>query len=441
MIKKVLPLAIATAMMSSFAHADVKLFGTINAEVGSVKTNKLESNPTGAYDKYGNSIPSGYTGAVQRYDAKSTSETITDSDLSNSGSANKLGFAISEKLGAGLEGFALMDWEFDTFESTSGTESANFKNREKYVGIKHSLGHIKFGRIQGIYKTSTLGYDKWVGTGLQARTNGGGMSGSEFGHAGYVDNVIELGFKVPAGVGDVRGTFQYIADQKENASALTLLNGSRNVISTTFDDINAQLAYAGASSLALAAPTFSSVSAVRTDGSMQAALQLGSKDFEFSVAGAQLKLKDAANGTELDKLTNWKVGGKYQLGGLYLALQYEKVKTGATMFGYPAAVKFTQGGVTYNPDPIEYLWAGLGYRMGNVEVYGWAGGIMDVKGMVKNPTDALKEDKREVLGYSLGAMYHFSKNMFAYAGYHKTDDKSNDFYDQEVFLGGLRLNF
>ena len=377
MIKKVLPLAIATAMMSSFAHADVKLFGTINAEVGSVKK-----------------------GTADRV-------TVTDSDLSDSGSANKLGLAISEKLGAGLEGFALMDWEFDTFESTSAAESANFKNREKYVGVKHTFGHVKLGRVQGIYKTSSLGNDKWVGTGLQARTNGAGMSSGVFGHGGYIDNIVELGFNVPAGpAGSVKATVQYVADE--------------TVVGTT-----------------------------RNDGSILGALQMGNKDFELTLAGAQQRNKDAT-GTELSKLTNWKVAGKYTLGGLYLALQYEKVKT-AQAFGIPAAgTPITVAGVATSSvtEPTELVWGGLGYRMGNVELFGWVGGVMKLKDIQDNGLKV--QDNGDILGYSVGAMYHFSKNMFAYAGYHKTDDKRTndhtgtalaDQYDNEMFLGGLRLNF
>lgn len=377
MMKKVLPLAIATAMMSSFAHADVKLFGTINAEVGSVKQ-----------------------GTADR-------ETITDSDLSNSGSANRLGLSISEKLGAGLEGFALIDWEYDTFESTSAAETANFKNREKYVGIKHTFGHLKLGRAQGIYKTSSLGYDKWVGTGLQARTNGAGMSSGVFGHSGYIDNIIEVGFNVPAGpAGNVKATVQYIADE-------TVVSGARN------------------------------------DGSILGALQMGNKDFELTLAGAQQRNKDAT-GKELSKLTNWKVAGKYTLGGLYLALQYEKVKT-AQSFGIPVAgTPITVGGVATGnvTEPTELVWGGLGYRMGNVELFGWVGGVMKLKDIENNGIKV--QDNGEILGYSVGAMYHFSKNMFAYAGYHKTDDKRTndhtgaalaDKFDNEMFLGGLRLNF
>ncbi len=377
MMKKVLPLAIATAMMSSFAHADVKLFGTINAEVGSVKK-----------------------GTADRV-------TVTDSDLSDSGSANKLGLAISEKLGAGLEGFALIDWEFDTFESTSAAESANFKNREKFVGVKHSFGHVKLGRVQGIYKTSSLGNDKWVGTGLQARTNGAGMSSGVFGHGGYIDNIIEVGFNVPAGpAGNVKGTVQYIADE-------TVVGTSRN------------------------------------DGSLLGALQMGNKDFELTLAAAQQRNKDAT-GKELSKLTNWKIAGKYTLGGLYLALQYEKVKT-AQSFGIPAAgTPITVGGVATGnvTEPTELVWGGLGYRMGNVELFGWVGGVMKLKDIQDNGLKV--QDNGDILGYSVGAMYHFSKNMFAYAGYHKTDDKRTndhtgtalaDSYDNEMFLGGLRLNF
>ncbi|MEY3220665.1 MAG: hypothetical protein RIT27_2022 [Pseudomonadota bacterium] len=383
MMKKVLPLAIATAMMSPFAaQADVKLSGTIQAEVGSVKDlNKVDAA------------------------GKQQSRTVTDSDLTGNGSPNKLKLDISEKLGAGLEGFASMDWEFDTFENASNGTNANFINREKYVGIKGAFGHVKFGRIQGIYKTSTLGYDKWDSTSLQALGTGAGMSSGAFGHGSFLDNVAEIGFNIPAGpAGSVKATVQYIGDQTPDATG------------------------------------------ARMDGSMLGALQLGSKDFEFSVVGAQQKNKDAS-GKELNKATNWKVAGKYQLGGLYFALQYEKVKT-AQAFGIPVAGTPITGTTTVT-DPTEFVWGGLGYRMGNVELFGWVGGVMKLKD-IENNGIKVTDNKGDIMGYSVGAMYHFSKNMFAYAGYHKTDDKRtadhtgaalNDKYDSEVFLGGLRLNF
>lgn len=386
MMKKVLPLAIAAAMMSSFAQADVKLSGTIQAEVGSVKdSTKVDAN-----------------GKQQR-------RTVTDSDLTGNGSPNRIKLDISEKLGAGLEGFASMDWEFDTFEKAQNdTSLANFINREKYVGIKHTFGHLKLGRIQSIYKTSTLGYDKWNSTSLQARGTGAGMSSGSFGHGGFLENVVELGGKFQAGpAGEVKATFQYLADQTPDAAG------------------------------------------VRNDGSVLGALQMGNKDFEFSVVGAQQKNKNAA-GTELNKLTNWKVAGKYTLGGLYVALQYEKVKT-AQAFGIPVAgTPITVGGVATGnvTEPTELVWGGLGYRMGNVELFGWVGGVMKLKDIKDNGLKV--QDNGDILGYSVGAMYHFSKNMFAYAGYHKTDDKRTndhtgaalaDKHDSEVFLGGLRLNF
>jgi|WetSurMetagenome_2_1015567.scaffolds.fasta_scaffold08637_6 predicted porin len=396
MMKKVLPLAIAAAMMSSFAHADVKLSGTIQAEVGSLKdANTVDAN--------GNRVR----------------RTITDSDITGNGSPNRLKLDIAEKLGSGIDGFASMDWEFDTFEgaqnsptSTSGA-NANFINREKYVGIKHTYGHLKLGRIQGIYKTSTLSYDKWNSTSLQARGTGAGMSSGAFGHGGFLDNVVEIGGNIPVGpVGSVKATLQYLADQTADATT-----------------------------------------GLRNDGSILGALQLGNKEFELSLVGAQQRNKDkfgndAAVGS---KLTNWKVAGQYKLGGLYFALQYEKVKT-AQSFGIPiAGTAVTVNGVATGnvTDPTEFVWGGLGYRVGAVELFGWAGGTMKVKDLKDTKLND-PSGKSDIFGYSVGAMYHFSKNMFAYAGYHKTDDKRsvdhnntqlNDKYDSEVFLGGLRLNF
>jgi len=352
MTKNILALAVAAAIVAPLSvQAEIKVSGTIAAEVGSVS--KKGGDRT----------------------------TVTDSDVSDNGSANKLSFDITEALGGGLTGFARIDWEFDTFNSV-GDES-NFKNREKYVGLKADYGHLKLGRIQGTYKTSTGGYDKFVGTGLQARNAGGGMSGGTFGHSSYVDDVLEVGFKAMG----LKATVQYIADETAG-----------------------------------------------NDGSLLGSLQYGADNWELTAAAAHLKSVNATTGVENESLTNWKVAGKYTLGGLYLALQYESVETGTTAIGVTPAF----AGV----DATDYIWGGVGYRMGNIELFGWVAGVgadfTNVNNLVDNITKP--DDNSDVISYSVGAMYHFSKNTMAYAGYHDTNS-DNVLFDNDIIVGGLRLNF
>lgn len=353
MNKNLLSIAIAAALVAPLtAQAEVKLSGTIQAEVGSVEY--------GVGDR----------------------QTITDSDITGNGSPNKFKLDISEKLGGGLTGFARLDWEFDTFNSANDDE--NFKNREKYIGLKGSMAHLKMGRIQGIYKTSSLGYDKWGSTSLQARNGGGGMSGGNFGHSGFVDDVLEFGFNA----GGLKGTVQYVADET----------------------------YAN-------------------EGSILGALQYGTKTWEVTAAVANQEFNDS-DGSNI----NWKLAGKANFGALYMALQYESVETAQSKLGLPAA------GQTEGVDAADYIFAQLGYKMGNVELIGWVGGVggfeLDDLNSVDDVTNVndTAEDSTDTLSYSLGAKYHFSKRMFAYAGYHKTDSDT-DAYDVDVFVGGVRLGF
>jgi len=336
MNKNLLSIAIAAALVAPMAaQAGVKLSGTIQAEVGTLEEGE-----------------------------GSDRQTITDSDITGNGSPNKVRFDVSEKLGGGLTGFARFDWEFDTFNSKG--DGQNWYNREKFIGLKGSMAHLKMGRIQGIYKTSTLGYDKWSSTSLQARNGGAGMSGGNFGHSGFVDDVIELGFKA----GGLKGAVQYVADET---------NGN--------------------------------------EGSILGALQYGSKTWQVTAAVANQEFNDSDSNN-----LNWKLAGKANFGGLYLALQYENVETEQSKLGLPAA------GQTDGVDAADYIFGTVGYKMGNVELLGWVSSV------------SADVDDADAMGYSVGAKYHFNKRMFAYAGYHKTDSDLDD-KDIEAFVGGLRLGF
>lgn len=163
MNKKILALAVASVVAAPMAaQADVKLSGTIQAEIGSVQVADGD---------------------------REVWTTDNTGALTNGGGPNKIRIDMDEKLGNGLSAIGRVAFSFNT--STGNT----FGARERWVGLKGANAHIKAGRIQGIYKTIQV-IDPFYSTGAQARRMGGGMSGgSAFAHSSFLNNVMELGFK------------------------------------------------------------------------------------------------------------------------------------------------------------------------------------------------------------------------------------------------------
>jgi hypothetical protein len=255
MKNNILALSIATAMVLPMAaQADIKISGTFQAEIGSISNN--------GGDRF-------------------TQNGSTDGALMNGGS-NTLKFDIDEKLGGGLTAFARLSQSFSTFEG------AGLGDRERYIGLAGSNGHIAFGRNSSAYKSVSLGYDTWKGTGLQARNGGGGMSGSAFGHSSYAPDAVQLGLNA----GGVALQVQTITDE---GSGL--------------------------------------------DGSYVGSLKYSGGNWE--VFGAASHMSTAAADAD-----NFKVGGKVQAGGLTAAIQYEDTEIATTAMGGGAA-KYLFGSLDY----------------------------------------------------------------------------------------------
>lgn len=190
-MNKILSVAVAAAMIAPLtAQADVKLTGTIQAEIAAAEIGNGDND----------TITTDSAGAVAN------------------GGPNRIGVDFDEKLNSGLTAFGRVDWDFNTTTQKPGT----FGQRESYVGLKGGMAHLKIGRTQGIYKTIEV-IDPFYSTGAQARAAGGGMTGGSFGHSSYVNNVIELGLSSPVGsAGKFAFTVQGVADEfdAENGSYL-----------------------------------------------------------------------------------------------------------------------------------------------------------------------------------------------------------------------------
>ncbi len=173
--------------------ANVKISGTIQAEIASSEESNSGDRVTLTHDLFGTTNANGGPSHIK--------------------------FDFTENLGNGLDAFGRIDMGFST------AHAAGLIDRETVVGIKTANSHIRIGFMFGAYKRS-LGLDPFAGTAMQARGVGGGMTGNkyrtaegpkkntrgEYGHSYAVDNVIEYGFQSGGFSIHLQGVFDESAD-------------------------------------------------------------------------------------------------------------------------------------------------------------------------------------------------------------------------------------
>jgi len=328
-------------------QADVKFSGAVQAEIASVKQGDNNERKT------------------------VTSDVLGTSHLN--GGPNNIKFRFNEKLGNGLSVYGQYRTIFNTFTGSKVGQS------ETFIGLKGSHVHAQFGRISGAYKIRLGKLDPFVGTALQARGLGGGMTGNrmgggeraikgEFGHSSQVSNALELGVKYSGLSFLLQGAFD---DDDDNGE------GNAGLFEVRYATTNWSLFVAGAYN------DFGDITESMTNGN-----------------------------NDDDKGSNLKIGGTAKFAGLEIAAQYEKADLG-TFDGSQGA---------------EYIFASALYRINNVSLGTWVGGYA---------SDVENED---ALSFVVGTKYHFSKRTTLYAGYRDTDS-DNNVRDEDVFTLGLRHNF
>lgn len=142
MKKKLIALAVAGAMTAPMAvMADVKISGQLQTQIVSIGGDHHT-------DKGIHMTDGGHV------------------DANNGGNWGALSINASEELGGGLKALAHYSFNISTDSSTNGV-------RQGWVGLAGDFGAVLAGRMNHPYKTSTIGYDPFVGTFMQARFNGG----------------------------------------------------------------------------------------------------------------------------------------------------------------------------------------------------------------------------------------------------------------------------
>ena len=98
-----------------------------------------------------------------------------------SGNASALGVTGSHDLGNGLTGLYKINYNFHADDNDDSLSA-----RDRFIGLKGDFGTVLAGRINTPYKTSTVKWDPFLATFMQARGSNG-MSGL---HNGYANEVL-----------------------------------------------------------------------------------------------------------------------------------------------------------------------------------------------------------------------------------------------------------
>lgn len=228
MKKSVIAAAVAAVLaVPAVAMADVSISGGLQAELRSVGGDGV-TLPKGLYATDGG-----------------------ENGKTDGGNWGFLKFSASEDLGDGLKALAMWDGNINVGNSGS---AGGMTGRDSYVGLAGGWGAVLAGTLSSPYKSSTIGWDPFVTTSLQARGNGGmsalqnGYASNALAYAGSFSGVKvvaamvldesangtktngknSLSFSVNAPVGPVEVALAYI-DISKNNQVLADLGAPANV--------------------------------------------------------------------------------------------------------------------------------------------------------------------------------------------------------------------
>jgi predicted porin len=418
MNQKVLTFAVAAALMAPMAtYADVKLSGTIQAEIGGARF-----------------------GEVNGEEADTLRVSKDSQGALANGGPNKITFDIDEKLGNGISAEARYQAAFNTAANDGLTDG-----REAWVGLGTSNFHFRFGQFTSGYKATKGLIDPFANTSIQARGTAGGMTGSkrldiqqsdagniggytfdpEVGlrrvrasdgpdiatvdletvvsgtnhsglvHSGYLSNALQLGLEFGGEGGKFIGTFQGVFDETDE------MDGA-GVIDLRYQAPNFTIFLAGAF-----------------------------LDFEGGVGDVGGNITDSITNDDDeedddDNAGNWKIGGQFKMGPATLGLQYEDAELGA---------------LDPNPSGGEYIMASVDYAVNqSLLLGGWvAGYLSDIEDSHKWRIDGEMVEE-DAVSFSVGFKYLFSKRTLVFGGYNQVDS-DNDYRDQQVYGIGIRHSF
>ena len=124
---------------------------------------------------------------------------VTGSDTVNAvldSKNSRIGVRFSEDLGDGLKANGEMEWGPNLLDAAEKDSASKYNSnglyaRQQWIGLSGGWGEFQIGTLLQPYKYSGgVKYDAFVATGLEARSNNGGMLSSAFGQGGYFSNAV-----------------------------------------------------------------------------------------------------------------------------------------------------------------------------------------------------------------------------------------------------------
>jgi len=295
---------------AALAQSTVQIYGTLNADVESVK-------------------------------AEGGSGTNFSSRSRVTSNSSNIGFRGTEDLSQGLSAFFQVESQVNI---DSGTSSGFWASRNSGVGLRSDYGQVLLGQWDSPYKFSTLRIDPTGDTGIAAYTGilGGtgsitaGQGGSNFAERASFDrrvsNVVQ--YWTPGWKG-LSGRFAYGAGDTNIGSTSTGVAENTGLKPSLF--AGAAIYEAGPLYATLAHEQHKDFQSLNTllgaaassgkDQAWKAGAQYGFLDntltFGAIVERLQYKADDINGLGSLErKVTNWYAVGKYQLGAHAIALSY-----------------------------------------------------------------------------------------------------------------------
>jgi hypothetical protein len=466
MNKKLLVVAVAAALVAPLsAHAELKLSGTIQAEVGSLQLDgtgydwgKDAVSGTGVFDPASNAhnpdfyYPFADAKAEADYNKAAkvnigptvngvTTTTITGPNpipLATSVTTVRPAVAgqkvvTQETVTTGYVTRVVNPSADRTTISSDGSGALAGGGPNKIrldFDEKLSAGLTAFGRVD-------FGFNTAEDSGLSDREHFVGLKGS---NVHFKFGRIEGAYKQTA-TGDIDPLYNTGIQARSFASGMS---GGTPFAHSSFVDNVVELGFQTGGFSVVAQSTVDETA--KEEGSLQLGIQYRTDNWGAFLAGAYHDFdlnKATSNLTgDDDSQGNVKAGGWYKTGGLKLGLQYEMAQEGTLAYRDYVTVTTTQTTDAYNnvntttSDPVygrqwdeaDYIMGSASYQMGNVVISGWVAGYM---------SDWENED---ALSFSLAAIYAFSKRTIAYAGYHDTSS-DNEARDWDVFAVGMRHSF
>jgi predicted porin len=407
---KMLTVAVTAALtLPITAHADIKFYGQLGAEIASVEYANGDENLIRG--EMGNDL------IFQSIDDDMDRQTLT---------LDRFGNILND--GPNLFGF---DFDFDKTPGNTLTPYARYRTTfhttsnngvgpglEAWAGLRTSTFSIRYGKLRSAYRDAKGLIDPWIYTSMQTRGSGGGLSAGRYNEVHWAWNADGgrsiVANRITGKVGIQPGRSIQTYGLVHNSDV-----NSMGEIAVKFGPISSRIQITGDD----AADRQGGSAELKYSDSKLTAWLIGSylDQGENQIAPGGAKWNN-------DKFENWKVGAQYKvMPTLKLALQYEDAELGA---------------FDNNPDGGKYIIGSIDYRViPNVSIAGWvAGYLSDIKDQYKLidvNNEVLEED---VLSWSLGARYHFSKRSSIFVGYRQTDS-DNDYRDENVFSGGILHKF